>query len=61
MLTILSGCSKTAEVSVVDGSGFAYVPFKRESKAYLINNDLEAWKAAKGNNEVCMTQPGCRK
>lgn len=59
---VLSGCSATTErASAVDGAGYAFVPFKRESQAYLINNDLEAWKKARGNNESCLRMAGCLK
>ena len=57
----LPGCSKTDRAFAVDGAGFSHVPFKRESQAYLINNDLEAWKKARGNNETCARMAGCAK
>lgn len=44
-----------------DGAGFVYVPFSRESKAHLINNDTDAWRAADGNNEACLKSANCDK
>lgn len=49
------------KASAVDGAGFAHVPLKRESTAYLINNDLDAYTAIRGNNEVCARMAGCIK
>lgn len=61
-MLILNGCSATTgEVSVADGSGFSTVTLKRESSAYLINNDLEAYRDIRANNETCAAQPGCAK
>lgn len=60
-MLVLSGCSSTEKAFAVDGAGFVYVPLKRESKAFLINNDMEAFKATTGNNEVCLRMAGCQK
>lgn len=61
-MLVLIGCSATTErVSVVDGSGYAHVDLKRESAAYLINNDLDAYSEIRGNNETCAGDAGCRK
>lgn len=59
----LSGCgTKPTSVAFAnDGSGYVYVPFKKESKAFLINNDQDAWIKANGNNEQCQKDTGCLK
>ncbi len=57
----LSGCSRTEKAFVVDGAGFQHVPLKRESSAFLINNDLAAYKATKSNNAACARMAGCQK
>lgn len=36
-------------------------PLRRESAAWLINNDLDAYKAIRGNNEACARMAGCAK
>lgn len=56
-----TGCSTTERASAVDGAGFAITPLKRESTAYLINNDLDAYKAIRGNNEACARMIGCKR
>jgi hypothetical protein len=57
----LNGCSSQDKAFVVDGAGFSHVELKRESSAYLINNDLDAYRDIRGNNETCARMTGCAK
>ena len=61
LMLVSSGCSQTEKAFVVDGSGFSNVSLKRESAAYLINNDLDAYSDIRANNETCARMTGCRK
>lgn len=60
-MLVLNGCSSQDKAFVVDGAGFSAVNLKRESTAYLINNDLDAYRDIRANNETCARMSGCAK
>jgi len=57
----LNGCSQTAKVTVVDGSGFVKNDPDREASVWLINHKLPLYKRIIGNDKTCMMQAGCQK